>query len=793
MAQRTRIHIFMILTLMMTVWLPFISPDQLVHAGGGILLRPPFNGTHRVTSYFDHQNPNYVGDNFIWVYNGERVQASLANHTGEPYPYDGHDGWDWSMGAGTDILAAAAGTVVLSRDNWGCYGHTIIIDHGNSYYTQYSHLSQRLVNVENQVAAGQHIGESGNTVGAGCQAIGAHLHFGVRHGGFDDDLYAIDPFGWRGAQRDPLLDYNNKESSCLWSGLPGDVISCADIIVEDDGAAGWVQNPGPNDGDCANSITNWSRCDRGNGFRYHWTHVWDPAMYWVRWTPPLRYRGYYQMHAFIPAENATTTNAQYQVHRTNGTITQTVNQGALDDAWASLDSHLLDPGNYVQLYDRTGEPSNSQHVAADAMKFSASVTHLPTVQNSGGRVSSIVIRNPSSVAPVDVMLRYYNTGGGFVGDQSVTIAADGAAIQTPPNNFSGSAVVVADGDVAIVVRDREGDDVGEYNGVVSTGGFPGWEQTGVTLYAPIVKHSRYGRSSRLYITNAGAADTTITVELYRADGTVAASPSSNVAVNGQWNLAFASYCADPNGCRWPVKISSNNSQPLAAIALERDDAVTPNRHRSMYNAFSAGATTLNLPLITANNSGWYTGIAVQNLGAAQTDITVTYFPAPGYPARDAETVRNAPANTTAMLVQSGGQWGATRWVGSAQVSANQPMAAVVNQTDGVNLSSYTSFAGGSSLAILPSVLNNVGGWTSSVRVRNLDNAIADVVVRVNGAQVWNGMVAANQIVTFYPLPGIGAGAQGSAIIECTNGRRIVAIVNTVKTGGDMGTYNGVNR
>ena len=85
-------------------------------------------------AYFDHDEPSYgIGaDGYIQIYNGERVPSSYTSKTGEPYPYDGHDGWDWSMIAGTDVLAAAAGEVVVSQDNMGCYGHTIIIDHGNS-------------------------------------------------------------------------------------------------------------------------------------------------------------------------------------------------------------------------------------------------------------------------------------------------------------------------------------------------------------------------------------------------------------------------------------------------------------------------------------------------------------------------------------------------------------------------------------------------------------------------------------------------------------------------------------
>lgn len=54
-------------------------PAQPAHAGGGIVLRPPFDGTYRVTAYFDHESPNYGDNNYIWIYNGERRPANSQN------------------------------------------------------------------------------------------------------------------------------------------------------------------------------------------------------------------------------------------------------------------------------------------------------------------------------------------------------------------------------------------------------------------------------------------------------------------------------------------------------------------------------------------------------------------------------------------------------------------------------------------------------------------------------------------------------------------------------------------
>jgi murein DD-endopeptidase MepM/ murein hydrolase activator NlpD len=104
-------------------------------AGGGIVLHPLFNGTYRLTSYFDHTDPDYTHDNDVTIYTGESV-ASCS-----PYCYHGHNGIDWGMPTGTDVLATAAGVVEIARyrgdDGYGC---RIQLDHGNSYKTIYAHM-----------------------------------------------------------------------------------------------------------------------------------------------------------------------------------------------------------------------------------------------------------------------------------------------------------------------------------------------------------------------------------------------------------------------------------------------------------------------------------------------------------------------------------------------------------------------------------------------------------------------------------------------------------------------------
>jgi len=90
----------------------------------------------------------------------------------------GHNGVDLASNYGSNVLAAADGEVIVSRqDGWnGGYGNYIVVKHGNGTQTLYAHLSGNAVSVGQSVKQGQIIGQMGNSG----KATGIHLHFEVR-------------------------------------------------------------------------------------------------------------------------------------------------------------------------------------------------------------------------------------------------------------------------------------------------------------------------------------------------------------------------------------------------------------------------------------------------------------------------------------------------------------------------------------------------------------------------------------------------------------------------------------
>lgn len=93
-------------------------------------------------------------------------------------------------------IAAAVGTAVRSVEagkvrlvgQFGTYGLTIVLEHGNGYYSVYSHLASAAVKLGAAVTKGEAIG----TVGGENSDYGAHLHFEIR----GENQVALDPTAW---------------------------------------------------------------------------------------------------------------------------------------------------------------------------------------------------------------------------------------------------------------------------------------------------------------------------------------------------------------------------------------------------------------------------------------------------------------------------------------------------------------------------------------------------------------------------------------------------------------------
>lgn len=85
-----------------------------------------------------------------------------------------HKGLDIAVAYGTDVRAAAKGTVIFAGKKGG-YGNCVIVSHGNGLATLYGHLSEILVETNDVINGNQVIARSGNSG----RSTGPHLHYEV--------------------------------------------------------------------------------------------------------------------------------------------------------------------------------------------------------------------------------------------------------------------------------------------------------------------------------------------------------------------------------------------------------------------------------------------------------------------------------------------------------------------------------------------------------------------------------------------------------------------------------------
>jgi len=89
-----------------------------------------------------------------------------------------HEGIDFIAEAGTPIVAAAAGLVLMAEHHYE-FGNVVDIDHGDGLVSRYAHMSRIDVKPGRMVRRGERIGLVGSTG----RSTGPHLHFEVRMNG----------------------------------------------------------------------------------------------------------------------------------------------------------------------------------------------------------------------------------------------------------------------------------------------------------------------------------------------------------------------------------------------------------------------------------------------------------------------------------------------------------------------------------------------------------------------------------------------------------------------------------
>ncbi|MGQ0664903.1 MAG: M23 family metallopeptidase [Pseudomonadota bacterium] len=122
----------------------------------------------------DSPGPDF-GFGFVWPVAGTVTGVYGSQRILNGVPRQPHFGVDIAAPAGTPVMAAAAGEVVLVHEDMFFTGKTVVLDHGHGLSSAYSHLSAVGVRAGQRLARGEPLGR----VGATGRVTGAHLDWRV--------------------------------------------------------------------------------------------------------------------------------------------------------------------------------------------------------------------------------------------------------------------------------------------------------------------------------------------------------------------------------------------------------------------------------------------------------------------------------------------------------------------------------------------------------------------------------------------------------------------------------------
>ena len=453
--------------------------------------------------------------------------------------------------------------------------------------------------------------------------------------------------------------------------------------------------------------------------------------------------------------------------------------------------------------------------------------------------SGVQVVNLDQTNPAHITLDYYGqTTGTKDYTATDTIPAKSSKTYFPiaavPAGFNGSLVISSDVPVVAIANTQtpSGTFYGDSNNSFSAGS--------TTFNLPLVMCNNSGFDTLFNVQNAGGSDANITITyIPGATGKTGVTESATIkpgaAKTFDQSLGSATKnctdLADTVTGKFIGSATITSNVPVVASVMQ----IGTGGFKVMmnYNGFAQGSQVINLPLVMANNSTFYTSYQIQNVGTVTTNVTVTYSTYTTLtPTSETFSLAAGSSKTIQMVGSTPGNGSANNWatmgryIGSAIItnSAAQPLVAIVNQTSG-GFSGKGPFGGSYSgfdpnaatvNVVMPLLYANNSSWYTSFQVANVGTGACNISVTYSAntagaftpvAETITGLAAgtSNTIQMVGTSPGNGSAntwdGQGIYIGSATavgtgTGCAIAAIVNqqnVTTAGGDkFFTYGAFN-
>ncbi len=243
-------------------------------------------------------------------------------------------------------------------------------------------------------------------------------------------------------------------------------------------------------------------------------------------------------------------------------------------------------------------------------------------------------------------------------------------------------------------------------------------------YLPDVRNNT--NVSTIYVRNNDVNQRTVQITYLNPNG----SHKNNL----YYNIARNALIAATSPTNWQGSAIVDGGESIIAVVRNSASGIATfdNAFTSLYNnsdyAFEQAATILYAPAIYNNIfSGLNSLIYLQNTSSSSNPVTVTFYGRAGY------------GNNSAGLTLSGGGsgvistsvFGSNPWVGSAKISASQPIAVKIYESQGGGTTrSFNASAAGRSLMYVPAAYRTYGAtnFNSGLVIQNLSGGNTNVAI-----------------------------------------------------------------
>jgi hypothetical protein len=408
------------------------------------------------------------------------------------------------------------------------------------------------------------------------------------------------------------------------------------------------------------------------------------------------------------------------------------------------------------------------------------------------------IQNLSN-ATANVTIAFYPQGSATASASVPTTinANSSATYATLPSavaaGFTGAAVISSDQSVASLVN------------VIANGNFNyGASYSGVTaggksVTLPLLFKASFNFNTFFSVQNTSSTLANVTINY--SNGT---SQTAQIQPGSSTQFDQASNASLPAGFNGSAVVTSDQDVAVAVVEAGPTTLLS-------YNGFTSTSTAPVFPLINANNSGFITGISLQNAGTQATDVTVSYtHSAAGTDCTETQTIQ--PKGTAFFAITSFAQSNAGEncangviFVGSGKVttnSTNQPLVGIVNQLNN-NTKKGGSYNGANpaeatSTVVFPIIQDRFFSYFTGFNITNVGDVATPVTC------TFSGQSATQSIASLAPGASFTAVQQGviapnyNGSGTCTasaTGAKIVGVLNQVSPSAATDAFfvsNGIN-